>query len=242
MANESGTWIMRGVSADDPKCIHTVEEAITYIEKVGFLPLFQNGIPGFSLEERTIPGDWWCGDRMRDPWEWREIIARSGRVAYGKLFDKKAGFIAKEWIPYFVNCRRDGYDFDALWEDGKASMRQKKIMDLFEEEGTELYSFEVKQRAGFGKEGEKNFEGTVTGLQMQLYLCVKDFRQKKNKAGVGYGMDVAVYTRPEDLWGYRYVTGAYKETPEKSAQRIAAQGRKNFPETTDVQLRKILGV
>ena len=35
-----------------------------------------------------------------------------------------------EWLPCFVNYRRDGYDFDALWDDGKASIRQKKMMDL----------------------------------------------------------------------------------------------------------------
>ena len=46
---------------------------------------------------------------------WREIIARSGKVAYGKFFDKKAGFISVEWLPVFANYRRDGDDFDALY-------------------------------------------------------------------------------------------------------------------------------
>lgn len=67
MANESGTWIMHGVAEDDPKCIHTVEEAITYINEVGFLPLFRNDISGFSLEERTASAYWWSGDIERDP-------------------------------------------------------------------------------------------------------------------------------------------------------------------------------
>ena len=100
MGNESGTWIMYGVSREDPECIHTVDEAVEYINKVGFLPLFKNEIPGFSLEERTAPEYWWSGDPKSDPWEWREIIARSGKVAYGKFFDKKAGFISKQWFPY----------------------------------------------------------------------------------------------------------------------------------------------
>jgi hypothetical protein len=241
MANESGTWIMYGVSWDDPECIHTVEEAIFYINKIGFLPLFKNDIPGFSLEERTVPDYWWSGDVEKDPWEWREIIARSGQVAYGKFFDKKAGFISKEWFPYFANYRRDGYDFDALWDDEKASMRQKKIMDLFENE-EELYSFEVKKRAGFGKGGEKNFEGTITSLQMQMYLCMQDFRQKKNKAGVGYGMDVAVYGKPEHLWGYEYVTSAYAEAPAESGKRIAACMMEHYGIASAEQLRKVLGV
>lgn len=178
MKNENDKWIMDGIDWNNPECIHTVDEAIAYINKVGFLPLFKNEIPGFSLEERTASEYWWSKNPEVDPWEWRAIIARSGNVAYGKFFDKKAGFISKEWLPYFVNYRRDGYDFDALWDDEKASRRQKKIMDLFAKENAnaEYYSSEVKQKAGFGKDGEKGFEGTITDLQMQMYLCVRDFR------------------------------------------------------------------
>ena len=244
MANESGTWVMYGVSEDDPECIHTVEEAIEYINKVGFLPLFKNDIPGFSLEERTVPKYWWSGNLERDPWEWREIIARSGQIAYGKFFDKKAGFISKEWFPYFANYRRDGYDFDALWDDEKASMRQKKIMDLFAQENAdaELYSFEVKQNAGFGKKGEKNFEGTVTDLEMKMYLCMRDFRQRKNKKGEDYGWAIAVYSTPEHLFGYDYVTLAYKETPEESWKKIVAHMNEIYPVATKAQIQRVIGI
>lgn len=244
MANEGGTWIMHGVSWDDPECIHTVDEAIEYINKVGFLPLFKNDIPGFSLEERTVPELWWSEDPARDPWEWREIIARRGDVVYGKFFDKKAGFISREWLPYFLNFRRDGYDFDALWEDGKASYKQKRIMDLYAEElqDREYYSNELKQTAGFGKDGEKGFEGVITWLQMQLYLCVRDFRQRKNKKGEAYGWPIAVYAMPEHLWGCDYVTSAYKEEPELSAKRIADHMADIYPIAAPKQIRKVIGV
>ena len=244
MANESGTWVIYGVSEDDPACIHTVEEAITYINEIGFLPLFKNDIPGFSLEERTVSEYWWSGDTERDPWEWRERIARSGEVAYGKFFDKKAGFISREWFPYFANYRRDGYDFDALWDDEKASIRQKRIMDLFAEENAdaELYSFEVKQNAGFGKGGEKNFEGTVTDLEMKLYLCMRDFRQRKNKKGESYGWSIAVYSTPEHLWGYDYVTSAYGEDSFESWRRIVNHMKEIYPIATEAQIRRVLGI
>ena len=71
MGNENGTWIMYGVDWNDPECLHTVRDAINYINETGFLPLFKNDIPGFSLEERTVPDYWWCGDPEVDPWEWR---------------------------------------------------------------------------------------------------------------------------------------------------------------------------
>lgn len=242
MGNESGSWIMYGVDADDPECLHTVDEAIEYIEEVGFLPLFKNEIPGFSLEERTVPEFWWSSDLERDPWEWRAIIARRGQIAYGKFFNKKAGFISLKWLPYFANLRRDGYDFDALWEDGKASRREKKIMDLFleENEDAELFSYEMKQKAGFGKGGEKNFEGVLTQLQMSQYLCVRDFRQKKNKKGEAYGWSIAVYATPEHLFGYRTVTSAYQEEPSESKQRIIDHMAEIYPVATQKQIQKVL--
>ena len=41
MGNEAGEWIIHGVTWDDPKCIHDVDEAVEYINRVGFLPLFK---------------------------------------------------------------------------------------------------------------------------------------------------------------------------------------------------------
>lgn len=242
MANESGTWIMHGVAWNDPECIHSADEAIEYIKEVGFLPLFKNDISGFSLEERTSPEYWWSGDPAVDPWVWRELITRSKTVAYGKFFDKKAGFISREWIPYFANYKRDGYDFDALWDDEKASKRQKKIMDLFADGHAEdeLYSFEIKKRAGFGKNGEKNFEGTVTDLMMSTYLCMCDFKRRKNKKGVEYGWNVAIYATPEHIFGADLVTSAYKERPTESGEKIYGHMRKLYPIATETQLKKVL--
>lgn len=243
MLVENGEWILYGIEADDENCLHSVEELEDYINKVGFLPLFRNELPGFSVEERTVVDYWWSGDTLRDPWEWRAVIARRGNVCYGKFFNGKAGFISKEWLPYFVNYRRDGYDFDSLWEDGKASMRQKKIMDLFAEEcaDAELFSNEIKQGAGFGKNGEKGFDGTVSNLQHMTYLCVRDFRQKKNKKGEDYGWAVAVYCTPEHIWGYDYVTSAYSEASATSGKRISAHIAEMYPTATDKQIKKIVG-
>lgn len=240
MGNENGTWIMYGVEWDDPECLHTVQDAINYINEIGFLPLFKNSIPGFSLEERTVPEYWWCGNPKVDPWEWRELIARSGEVAYGKFFEKKAGFISREWLPYFANFRRDGYDFDALWDDEKASRRQKKIMDLFNAEA-EIYSNEIKARAGFGKGGEKGFDGTMTDLQMKTYLTVRDFRQRKNKKGELYGWPIAIYSKPESIWGYEHVTSRYNENPLDSGKAIAQHIRELYPIAKADAIRKLIG-
>ncbi|MGN0273420.1 MAG: hypothetical protein ACI4DT_01360 [Chordicoccus sp.] len=243
MSVEGGEWIMRGVSPDDPTCIHTIDELEQRVEEIGFLPLFAGDVASFSVEEHTVPEDWWTGDPAKDPWEWRAMVARRGRVAYGKFFDNRAGFISRKWLPVFANYRRDGYDFDARWDDELASIRQKKIMDLFleENEDSELLSSEVKARAGFGKGGEKNFEGTLTGLQMQTYLICRDFRQRKNKKGEPYGWAIAVLATPEHVFGRELVTAAYSEEPKDSLKKIADRVKLYFPEATDRGVLKLVG-
>lgn len=241
MANDGGEWIMHGMAWDDPFRIRTPRELINYINQVGFLPLFANEVPGFSVEDHVSDLFWWSGDPEQDPWIWRELIARTGEVAYGKFFNKKAGFVSREWFPAFANYRRDGYDFDARWEDELAKNREKKIIDLFEEE-EELYSFEIKKKAGFGKDGEKNFEGTITGLQMQGYLVVRDFkRRKRKKDGVEYGWPISVYTTPERLIGYESIAEGYKEDPKKSAERIFARIQEEYPWASKEAIKKVVG-
>lgn len=239
MGNESGTWIMRGMAWDDPYRVRSAQELVNWVNGIGFLPLFANEVAGFSAEEHTASACWWCGDAGQDPWEWREQIARGGEVAYGKFFGKKSGFVSKEWLPVLANYRRDGYDFDARWEDGLAKNRDKKIMDQFEGGGS-FTGLELKRRAGFGKGGEKNFAGIITDLQMQTYLVIKDFRRKVNKRGGEYGMPVSVYARPEDLWGYELMSSAYREKPEDSKEKIFAHIQRLYPNASEEQLKKVL--
>ena len=241
---EEERWVMQGLDADDPDCIKSVEELESYIEETGFLPLFRNEIPGFSVEEHVAAESWWTGDIESDPWEWRKIIAGNGKIAYGKFFDRKAGFISREWLPAFANYRRDGYDFDARWDDELAGIRSKKIMDLFAEENAdrEMYSFEIKKQAGFGGSGEKNFEGEITRLQMQTYLCVRDFRRRKNKDGDEYGWGIAVYCLPEHIWGYDFVTGQYSEDLKDSALKILRRVNELYPDAPERALVKVLGI
>ena len=240
MAVENGQWIMRGLDWNDPRRIGTWQALIRRIDAVGFLPLFRNEAAGFSVEETVSDRFWWTGDPEQDPWEWRQLIARSGLAAYGKFFGKKAGFISRAWFPHLANWRRDGYDFDSRWDEELASMRQKRIMDQVAEKG-ELLSCDLKRQAGFGGSGQKNFEGTVTDLQMQGYLLIRDFRRRCGRRGLPYGWPIAVYCTPEALWGYDHIASAYAVEPARSRDLIYRQVRKNFPEAAGAALEAVLG-
>lgn len=97
MEKESGKWIMYGVAWDDPECIHTVDEAIEYINEIGFLPLFRNDIPGFSLEERT-PCRSTGGVRMLT-----EIHGCGGRLSQEDMTSYMASSLIKRQVLYREN-------------------------------------------------------------------------------------------------------------------------------------------
>jgi len=82
------------------------------ILKMGFLPFFNIGIADFSIEEFT-PQELWFSDEEDGPWEWKGPVLRNQNCAYGKLFQKKAGFVSMEWFPELVNYRRSVYDLNA---------------------------------------------------------------------------------------------------------------------------------
>ena len=113
-------------------------------------------------------------------------------------------------------------------------------MDRFLEQ-EEWFSSELKRQAGFGKGGEKNFEGTVTDLQMGGYLLIRDFSQRINKKGVPYGWPISVYTTPEALWGYDHIASAYSVAPGESKAPVYEQIQKNFPEAAPETLDAVLG-
>ena len=91
--------------------IRTEVGLFSAIQTFGFLPLFRNSIPGFSIEEHAAPSAWFSYEP--GVWQWKgPVIQRTG-CAYGKFFEKKAAFVSAEWFPDLANYRRDGYVWDA---------------------------------------------------------------------------------------------------------------------------------
>lgn len=129
------------------------------------------------------------------------------------------------------------------------SFREKKIMDFFlaEEDGETVYkdidilSTDLKKQAGFGKGGEKNYPGIITGLQMSTYLVISEFRRRKNKRGAEYGMAVSVMLPPEKLWGHDRVTAAYSEKPSISWERLICHMGELYPGAEERDVIRMIG-
>ena len=218
--------------------IRSAKELSELVQEIGFLPFFPHEISGYSLKEYT-PSNLWFVEGVEGPWEWREQVAAEGKIAYAKLFRGKAGFVSMDWYPDLANYRRDGYDFDALYEDGLASRKCKFIMDAVMASG-DMLSPDIKRQAGFGKDGLKGFDSALTLLQMQTYLTVKCFEYKRDKKGQIYGWGIGRYITSDAYYGEELVRSAYSRDPKESLERLLEQAAKVMPECGRKELEKVL--
>lgn len=218
--------------------LRSPEDIVALTAELGFLPFFAGEIPGFSVED-CCPPELWFSENADGPWEWKGPAARSGQCVYGKFFGGKAGFISKEWFPGFANLRRDGYDFDARYEEGLAARKNRAVYDTLTEHGA-LLSKELKRLCNYHKGGNKGFDTIITRLQMQTYVTIGDFVYLQDKYGQTYGWGVAQYTTPEARFGYDFVTSAYRKDPAESKADILAHLKSILPDADEAQLLKLI--
>jgi hypothetical protein len=220
--------------------IKTKKDLTDAVNKYGFVPLFANSIQGFSIEENVDPKAWYsAGDGSWKVWEWKGPVIKETGCAYGKFFEHKAVFISREWFPDFANYRREGYDFDALYDDGKARFTDKELFELIDENAP-ITSKHLKRLGNYGKNGKKGFDSIITRLQEQGYITPTDFVYQKDKYGVEYGWGVAEYSTPEKAFGTDFTDRVYLREPNESYERIFRHLRTILPYADEKQIKKLL--
>ena len=224
----------------DDLVIDSMDDLMEAIEEFGFLPFFENSIEGFSIEEHVTRDRWYDPATGSWPvWEWKGPVIRQTGCAYGKFFEKKACYISPKWFLDFANYRRDGYDFDARFDDGLASLKDKQLYDLIDGSAP-ILSKELKKRGDYRKGGVKGFDTMITRLQGQCYVLISDFVYLKNKLGEPYGWGVAEYTTPEILMGEAFTSAVYQRSPEESYERLTEHFIKLFPHEEIATLKKFI--
>jgi len=225
----------------DDFTIRSMEDLTDTIELLGFVPFFANDIRGFSIEEH-VTGDCWYGGSTEGfwpVWEWKGPIIQQKRCAYGKFYKGKAMYISMEWFLDFANYRRDGYDFDARYEDGLARRDDKVLYELIEA-NEPILSKPLKKLGDYRKGGKKGFDSSVTRLQKLAYVVISDFRYLTDKNGNEYGWGVAEYATPEKLYGKEFTDNVYRRTPEESYERIMEHFQKILPGVDEKAIEKII--
>ncbi len=220
--------------------VRSKEDLIRAVREFGFVPLFAGAVPGFSVEEHAVPEVWYQeGSSDWKVWEWKGPVIRESGCAYGRFFERKACFISREWFYDFANYRRDGYDFDARWDDGLAFRGDKDLYDLVEAHAP-IVSKALKNLGNYGKSGRKGFDTSMTRLQAQGYVLISDFVYERSRTGQEYGWGIAQYSTPELYFGEGWREQAYRRRPEESYERLLAHLRQLLPQAGETALRKLL--
>lgn len=225
----------------DDFIIDSKQNLIDAVNRFGFLPFFSNSIEGFSVEEHVTWDCWYHSDSGEwSAWEWKGPIIRETGCAYGKFFEKKACYISPEWFPDFANYRRDGYDFDARYEDGLSNYRDKVLYELLESSAP-VISKNLKALGNYKKGGNKGFDTIISRLQAQGYVIISDFVYMKDRFGNPYGWGVAEYSTPERFMGESFTQKVYDKSPGESYKKLLAHFCKLFPNENIDKLKKFLG-
>ena len=143
---------------------------------------------------------WHTDDPDTDPWLWRvRVLDERDDVAYSKVFYRKAGYITKDWYPYFLAARRDGRSFDEAYADGRLSSSAKRIYETLSASGP-LPVDDIKLMGGFHRDDKSRFERALAELQMGLYITMCGQREKRGRTGEQYGWPSMMYCTAEQFW------------------------------------------
>ena len=216
--------------------IHSCAELIDYISEVGFLPLLDSGIRGFSAEDvvdedcRYVvfsDGGWdW------PLWKWKGPIVTEGNCVYGKFFAGKAGFVSRECWPDLCNYRRSLHPAP---EEGSI---EDTILLTLQEHGS-LITRELRAACGFtGPKMRSRFDGYVTRLQMACRIVTEDFVYPRDRHNREYGWGWSLLTTPEQLLGCD--TCRFEYPPQESFNRIYTHLKSILPTASDQQILRLL--
>ena len=220
----------------EKQAIYTASQLMEYIQQVGFLPLLESGIDGFSAEA-VVDDD--CGYVVFPDggwdwplWKWKGQIITESPCVYGKFFAGKAGFISRQWWSDFCNYRRSKRP--APEEDSI----EETILFTLQEQGS-MITRELRAACGFtGPKMRSRFDGYITRLQMDCRIVTEDFVYPQDKHGKEYGWGWSLLTTPEQLYGREACQCS--RTPEESYTLLFQHLHQLLPEATDQQIARLL--
>ena len=216
--------------------IYNAAQLIELIDSIGFLPLLDSGITGFSADNMVdedcryvaLPEGGWDWPL----WKWKGSVITEGKHVYGKFFSGKAGFISREWWPDFCNYRRAKHP---LPEKGSI---EETILFVLQQHGS-LITRELRALCGFtGKNMRSRFDTYVTRIQMDTRIVTEDFVYPIDRHGREYGWGWSLLTTPERLFGHEACQ--CDRLPKESFNRIIRHLRGICPQATDQQLLNLI--
>lgn len=219
------------ITVNEIPLVSTREQLKETVEKLGFLPFFSSGIPGFSLRDHIDPAVWFV-DGVDGPWEWKTDVG-----VYGKLFKNKAVFMTPEWYGILACYRRDGYDFEGMYEDGFLPHDTLPIMNELEKGS--FISTELRRRTGMEGKGS-GFDGMITLLQMKCFILPISFEYAFDRRGLPYGWGLARYSISDAKYGRFIEEAESRYSPAEAKELLTERVMAISPGITKKQAERLI--
>jgi hypothetical protein len=160
--------------------IHTVGEAETFINTVGFCF-------AFKANRSELPCLWHAAAGERNPeyplhvqndpyislvWVAKDQLAAEKKVYYGKAFKKRPTFISLEYFPHFYRLISDqrGDHYLADYTRGGLSRDARRILDILNEQSPQITA-DLKTAAAMSNPDKRSaFDAAMAELQSKLYV------------------------------------------------------------------------
>jgi len=217
--------------------IHSMQDMAALVAQAGMIPFTKSAVPGFSVGECTAPGLWFAED-TDGPWEWKGPVIETTGCAYGKLLGGKAAFVTREWYAELAAYRRSGDDFEIRFDEGRATMNEKRIMDVLMN-CPSMDARTLKREAGFSKGSA--FDAAIAKLQAQCFVTIVDFDYDYDRFGQRQGWAVTRYATPENAFGEDYVDRMYDRDPQQAYGRMLEYLTGLLGSEQEKNIRKMLG-
>lgn len=234
--------------------IRRPQDMVDWVDQMGFLPFFENVVPGFSVAEHTPP-ELWFSDDVDGPWEWKGPVIMQGGFAYGKFLAGKAMFVSMQWFPHLVNWRRS---------KARVTVQEQLVFDTIKQHKS-LLTTQIRKLCGYSRKPTpreanpllrasnratarlrpcsrgkvEGMDTCLTHLQMNTLLVTADFEYKHDRQGRRYGWGVARYCTPEDYFGPEAL--AVGCTPQESRDLLTRHLQSLFPSATPAQIAQFIG-
>lgn len=215
------------------------------VTELGFLPFFRCGIRGLSVAEMT-PSELWFSQEQDGPWEWKGPVIREGHCAYGKMFNKKAGFVSLQWLPRLINYRRslhlartediaalDDLVLQTIEAEGSATTPQlRSLLGIGHQRGGAYEPVEAEVA-----NVKISLEPILTRLMMETRIVISNFEYNTDRHGNAYGWGIARYATPESMYGNLPLP---EEEPQTSRKIMINHLQQLFPKASESMLLKLI--
>lgn len=210
--------------------LHTAQDALAFINEVGFCFLFTSpGLEAPTLYEAIVgsPDTWTVAHDYETgrAWNWKDELPIARHCFYGKLLREKPVLVSLDLFPYFYAISGNYGDLDQYLEDyhdGKISLAAKQVYEALLYHGAQPTSHLRRSANLAGKENARSFERALVELQVGL---------KITKTGIS----------DANRWHYCYVYDLLPRwLPEQVEKGLAIKSRAAYPVILRQYLHNVL--